>query len=148
MSDIKVSKSETMLEERVPPTPQNSDEVTPPSGDKIQNYPAEKKVRKKTERKRRKRNSKVASSAAMSDDTSVHISAWQIILTKVMRIHHSQVSAKVLFHEVADVLERFYSLVQDSCTVIAKNSNHQGTYYVLLIPGKLFPTGSGLLPKS
>jgi len=122
MSDIKVStvESETMLEGRVPPTtPQTS-----PSSVKIQNYPAEEKVkvRKKPERKRRKRNSK----EPMSDDAStVHISAWQIILTKVLRIHHSQVSAKVLFHEVADVLEKFTSLVQDACTVTAKSSNHQ-----------------------
>ena len=85
MSDIKVStvESETMLEERVPPTtPQTS-----PSSVKI---PAEErvKVRKKPERKRRKRNSK----EPMGDDAStVHISAWQIILTKVLRIHHRSV---------------------------------------------------------
>ena len=87
MSDIKVSTAEckTMLEGRVPQTPQTS-----ASSVKIQNYPAEEKVkvRKKPERKRRKRNSK----EPMSDDTStVHISAWQIILTKVLRIHHRSV---------------------------------------------------------
>ena len=84
MSDIKVStvESETMPEGRVPQTPQTS-----PSSVKI---PAEErvKVRKKPERKRRKRNSK----EPMGDDAStVHISAWQIILTKVLRIHHRSV---------------------------------------------------------
>ena len=51
---------------------------------------------------KRKRSRKKKIKVEDSVDVT-HISAWQIILTKVQRINDSQVAAKVLFYELAEV---------------------------------------------
>ena len=60
--------------------------------------------------KKRRRNKRASKSQKrVSDDTIdvTHISAWQIIMTKVQRIDHYQVAAKVLFYEMAEVSAAF-----------------------------------------
>ena len=58
--------------------------------------------------KKRRRNKRASKSQKRGSDDTIdvtHISAWQIIMTKVQRIDHYQVAAKVLFYEMAEVSE-------------------------------------------